>query len=133
MSVNVVAQSDDGLWGVIVAGDLPPGIGRSKTRDDPDDALNAAWDPGLTTPVGPGSVQKYIKIRMSDLGAPRPQIVLRPGDYSNPKAGKFIPEYPHKCAVCGGKMLILFSSQEHEGGKPCPGPQEPKITLRRKR
>lgn len=127
MSITILEQSSDGVWGVIVAKDFPGNIGRSKTRDDPQDALNATWDAGLTTPVGPGSIQKYIKVRISDLtGAPRPKISLNPGDYANKKGPKFIPDYPHKCAVCGGKMLILFSSQEHEGGKECPGPQKRK-------
>lgn len=129
---NIIYTSDDGVWGVIVAKDVPPGVARSKTRDDAQDALNAPWDPALTTPVGPGSVNKYVKVKLSDLKIPLPaRINLNPAEYKNKKVGKIIPDYPHTCAVCGGKMLILFSSQEHEGGKPCPGPQK-KISLRRK-
>lgn len=124
--MSILWTSPDGLWGVIEAKDLPPGVARSKTRDDEQDAQNAPWDPGLTTPVGPGSIHKFVKVRISDLphlqSGPKPTIVLKPGNYANKPAQKFIPEYPHTCPVCGGKMLMLFSSQEHEGRKPCPGP-----------
>jgi hypothetical protein len=130
------ATTPDGLWGVIQAKDLPPGIARSKTRDNAADALTAPWDPAQVAPVGPKSQNHFVKVKLSDLppnffnGQPpvRPQVVLRPGDYANPKVGKYIPEYPHTCNVCGGKMLWLFSSQEHEGKMPCPGP---KAKLRR--
>lgn len=127
--MSVIWTSPDGLWGVIKAKDLPLGVARSKTRDDPTAAETAPWDPGLLAPVGPGSLNKYVKVRLSDLpnqlgGTTRPTIVLRPGDYANgsvTKRGKFIPEFPHTCPLCGGKMLVLFSSTEHEGGV-CPGP-----------
>ena len=130
---QIVEQSDDGIWGVVVAGSLPPGVARSKTRDDPKDALTAPWDPALTAPVGPNSIHKFVKVKMSDLGLARPRILLRPGDYANKKVGKFIPDYPHTCLICGGPIVILFSSQEHEGGKPCPGSGKPAVTLKRRR
>lgn len=129
--------SPDGLWGVIQAKDLPPGIARSKTRITIQDAAGAGWDPGNVAPVGPKSQGHFIKVRMSDLGSlagtggARPQVTLIPGNYANTGKAvkKFIPAYPHTCPTCGGKMLWLFSSHEHEGGKDCPGP--PKNTLRR--
>lgn len=121
---QIIESSDDGQWGVVVAGDLPPGIARSKTRDTPTDALNAPWDPALTQPVGPGSLQKYVKVRLKDIGV---NIPLSPAAYAN-GAGKkkFISDYPHTCPVCGGPYLMLFSSMEHPGGKPCPGPEKGK-------
>ncbi len=120
MSVNVIYETDDGQFGVVVAGDVPPGIARSKTRDDPQDALTAPWDPALTNPVGPGSVNKFVKVKLSDLPG-RNRIPLDPRHFQNGKK-KIIPDYPHTCPVCGGPYLMLFSSYEHPGGKPCPGP-----------
>lgn len=134
--MNIIYTSPDGLFGVITGADYnavfgqqaPNAPARSKTRDDPQKALNATWEPALVKPVGPGSLGDFVKVRLSDLPnqGPRPQVVLSPGNYTNAKAPKFIPQYPHTCHVCGGKMLILFSSVEHEGGA-CPGAQKKSV------
>lgn len=135
--MNIVAQSDDGLWGIITGADFNRIsqtliIGRSKTRHTSTDALAAPYDPGLVNPVGPGSVADFVKIRLSDIGVPARPLSLNPADYRDKNAPKFIPNYPHKCHVCGGKMLILFSSTEHEGGT-CPGPPKREVSLRKRR
>lgn len=137
-AIKVHWVSSDGLFGVITAKDMPPGIGRSRTRDTEIDAANAPWEAGLTHQVGPGSRNKFIKVRLADLGVPvqhnpttggggtlGPALLdtLKPKNYAQP-GKKFIPDYPHTCTVCGGRMLQLFTSQEHEGGV-CPGPKKP--------
>lgn len=134
--MSIQWTSPDGLWGIIQAKDLPPDIARSKTRSTIAEAENAAWDPGNVAPVGPKSQNDYVKVRISDLpqGYPgakpgRPQVVLSPGNYTSGKK-KFIPDYPHVCPTCGGKMLWLFTTQEHEGGKSCPGSQKPQRRAR---
>lgn len=118
---QIHAVSQDGLWGVIEAKDYPPGIGRSRTRDTPGDALKAPWEGALVTPVGPGSRNKFVLVRMMDLPG-QGKLPVKPGSYIPGSVGgkKVIPDYPHRCHVCGGRMLILFSSVEHEGGE-CPG------------
>lgn len=69
---------EDGNWAIIEAGDYPPGIGRSKTRDSLADAITAPFDlvNPLTTPPGPKAVldQKLVKVKLADLLAtPVPQ------------------------------------------------------------
>jgi hypothetical protein len=131
--------SPDGLWGVIEAGDFPADgtRARSKTRDTITDASTAPWDPALVIPVGAGSRSKFIKVKIADL----PQDIgdaidaikkLKPANYARPGA-KFIPEYPHICPTCGGRMIQLFTSQEHEGGAECPGRKGMKEEKKRKR
>jgi hypothetical protein len=126
-----VSQDPNGEWAIIQAADLPPGCPRSKTRDDPDDAMKANWEPGLTAAPGAGSIHKYVKVKRLHLPweKPYPGQTIKPGDIGldpakfapgRPKT-KQIADYPHKCHVCGGRTLQLFSSVEHEGGK-CPGP-----------
>lgn len=114
---------DDGTWAVIEAKDLPPGCPRSKTNDTVGDAVKStSWNPALTHVPGPGSLNKFVKVRLADLtGAHQYQtpdrvVELKPANFK----GRKIPDYPHTCHVCGGKMLVLFSSTEHEGGT-CPG------------
>lgn len=114
------AVSQDGLWSVIEAVDFPPGIGRSRSRKTPGEALKAQWEPTLTTPVGPGSLHDFVLVRSMDIAmlqAQRTRIMVKARDFGG---GKVIPDYPHKCHVCGGRTLELFSSVEHEGGA-CPG------------
>lgn len=131
--MNIIYTSNDGLFGVITGADynilhVNNGIqlGRSKTNKDPQAALNSAWDPNFSQPVGPGSLANFVKVRLSDIpGQARPAVILSPGNYTA-KPKKIISNYPHTCHVCGGKMLILFSSVEHEGGA-CPG-AKPKLT-----
>lgn len=119
---QVHATSQDGRWSVIEAKDFTPGIGRSRTRDTPGDALKATWDPALITPVGPGSMNKFVLVRTMDLPGQGKLPVASSGYIPGTvKGSRHIPDYPHRCHVCGGKMLILFSSVEHEGGE-CPGP-----------
>lgn len=125
--IKIWATSADGLWSVIEAKDYQPGIGRSRTRDTPGDALKAPYDPNLTTPVGPGSLHKFVMVRTMDLGPNASGLggLLSPKSYmpapGNPN-GKFIPHYPHTCLVCGGKCYQGFMTTfEHEGGA-CPGP-----------
>ena len=129
--MNIIYTSDDGLFGVITGQDFNdllaqnPNAGRSKTREDAQKALGAPWEPTLTKPIGPGSIADFVKVKISDMPGTgvRPKVILSPGNYTNAKAPKFIPEYPHKCLICGGGVLVLFSSVEHEGGV-CPGPKK---------
>ena len=115
--------SDDGLWGVIEASALPRDCPRSKTRDTPLEAAEAIWDAGMTSRPGPASQHKFVKVRIADIrGGPAPQIVLRPSAYGPAPAKRHIPDYPGKCSLCGGGILVLFTSTEHEGGA-CPGPR----------
>jgi hypothetical protein len=119
---------DDGTFGVIKASDLPPNCPRSQTNDTVGDAVKStSWDPARVQPPGPKSAGKYVKVMLRDLpkwqAAPGwgsvPQE-LKPSNFGGQGSKKFIPDYPHRCHVCGGRMLILFSSVEHEGGA-CPG------------
>ena len=128
-----VSQDPNGEWAVVQAADLPPNCPRSKTRDTPQDAMSANWEPGLTSAPGAGSIHKYVKVKRLHLPweRPYPGQTIKPGDigldpsqfHKAPK-GKPIQDYPHRCHVCGGRTLELFSSVEHEGGK-CPGPKRP--------
>lgn len=132
--IQVHEVSSDGLWGAITGQDymsLPPNtVGRTKTGDTPQKAMKNTWDPANTAPIGPGSLGKYVKVRLGDLpGHAPPPIKInistqnygsRVGDGPGKIKSRHIPEYPHTCNLCGGKMLWLFTSQEHEGGKECP-------------
>lgn len=132
--IQVHEVSSDGLWGAISGADymsLPAGtVPRTKTGDTPGKAMKNTWDPANTAPIGPGSIGKYVKVRLSDIpGHAPPPIKInistqnygsRVGDGPGPIKSRHIPEYPHVCNLCGGKMLWLFTSQEHEGGKECP-------------
>lgn len=135
--MNVHATSQDGLWSVLEGIDYPPGIGRSKTCPSPGDALKAQWEPNLITAPGPKSLLgKYVLVRTMDLTVGLGGIgrVVSPKSYiPGTIAGrKHIPDYPHKCLVCGGNIVILFSSSEHEGGV-CPGPSpKPRLTAKSK-
>lgn len=116
--------SDDGLWAVIPVSRLPPGCPRSKTRDTPLDAADATWDAGIPSTPGPKSAAKFVKVRVTDVmrgwgGRPPQQVVLRPSNFAASNR-RVIPNYPGKCGVCGGGILVLFTSVEHEGGA-CPG------------
>lgn len=112
----IILRSDDGEEVIVKAKDLPPSFtGRSLTFKSPIDALldGAIMDELADKPPGPKSQEHFVKVRLRDIygGVPKTAPTKR------------IPDYPHKCAVCGGRMLILFTSQEHEGGV-CPGPQK---------
>lgn len=116
--------SADGVWGIIKAVDLPPNCPRSKTRDTPQEAAQATWEPGLTSKPGPGSLNKFVKVKVADLQLPPNQVPIKPADYTNhtarksafDKPAKTIPPFPHTCNLCGGRTLELFTSVEHEGG-----------------
>lgn len=124
-AITIHATDQNNVWGVIEAKDYPPGIGRSRTRDTPGDALKANWEGTLVTRPGPGSTNKFVKVRLMDLpGYGKASSTKSIGEVLNSRAfggGKVISDYPHTCPVCGGRMLILYSSVEHEGGE-CPGP-----------
>lgn len=130
---GVPVHWDDGTWGVIEAKDLPPGCPRSKTNKTVGDAVKStSWDPGLTTAPGPKSANDFVKVRLADLATKAPGPLAYRGVVSKPKVVVDDPpekKYPHKCPTCGGRMLILFTSIEHEGGE-CPGPQKPKMRWR---
>lgn len=128
-SIQVHEVSNDGLWGAISGSDynsVHPAPGRSKTGDTPQKAMKNTWDPGFNAAIGPGSVGKYVKVRLSDLPghvAPPIKVSISPSTYgtrSKSDRQRHIPDYPHTCNLCGGKMLWLFTSQEHEGGVECP-------------
>ena len=117
MGVKIWATSQDGLWSVISSSDYKGGIGRSKTRPTPGQALKADWLMALVTPPGITAGFRFIKVRTMDLTG---TTGLRPSTYTTKKGKRVIPPYPHRCNLCGGNTLELFSSVEHEGGT-CPG------------
>lgn len=108
-------------------------IGRSLTFTDPQECVaNGTYDATLTKIPGPKSQQAaYVKVLAADFKGP----TIRTGDLLGdpPKTkGKYIKPYPHPCPACGGWMLQLFSSTEHEGGvcpASLPGFKRGKITI----
>lgn len=131
---------EDGTWAIIEAGDYPPGIGRSKTRDPGDLAgtLGASWEPSLLTPPGPQAVRekKWLKVKLADyLAAPKkatgisppipfninnprafqdPKTPIAPPSPFLPKPWKSVPEFPYVCPTCGGRFVQLAISSIHE-------------------
>lgn len=106
---------------IIHAKDFPAGtgMGRSRTRPDPMEASKASIDPAIQTPVGKGSANDFVKVRLSELklrpvgvvstGTPkafakppvRPMVSFGLGNVAK---GVLIPNahFPHHCGVCGG-------------------------------
>jgi hypothetical protein len=124
---------DDGHWAVIEAKDWHPGTPRTKTNETVGDAVKSqSYDVQLSNvPIGPKSRAKFVKVLMTDLPAlaaagalsataPVAPMALRPSNYGGTSSKRSIPDYPQKCMICGGGILVLFSSVEHEGGT-CPG------------
>jgi hypothetical protein len=125
---------EDGHVAIIYAKDFPAGtgMGRSKTRDDVKDAIQATVDDQLQTLPGPGSANKFIKVWLKDLLARpvatqqavvRPRLAISPADFKpvTPKiaqSGKFkgqvIPDFPHDCPHCGGKFYQGMFSAVHD-------------------
>jgi hypothetical protein len=142
---------EDGHVAIIYAKDFPAntGMGRSKTRDDLKDAINATIDDQLVTAPGAGSAHKFIKVWLKDLLArplpagPAPKVVGRlpidPAQFipvapkiaiSGRYKGQIIPDFPHDCQACGGKFYQGMISSVH----PTPDgrcPAETKVTKRR--
>lgn len=117
---KLVWVSDDSAYAVIVAADHVAGCPRSKTRDTWQAASEAdlIGGPGAVPlgKIGPGSMAKYILVPLLEhmRGMSKGKAPAKAATPDGPG------DYPHKCGVCGGKMVILFSSTEHEGGA-CPG------------
>lgn len=144
---------EDGHVAVIYAKDFPAnaGMGRSKTRKDVKDAINAAIDDALVTSPGAGSAHDFVKVRLKELLArplpsgPAPRVQARlPIDPSQfrpvtPKiaqSGKYkghiIPDFPHDCSACGGKFYQgMFSSVHDTPDGRCPA--ETKTVIRGRR
>ncbi len=146
---------EDGTWAIIEAGDCWDGLARSKTRDNPGDAVAATWDPALTVMPGPNSVsgKKLVKVKLTDLLA-HPLVQAPAGklptakDWSKspvappspfkpkPWPVKEIPEFPHVCRVCGGRFYQGLSKTIHEATEhsplagACPGPTKAQKGLR---
>lgn len=119
---------DDGTYGVWEANAVHPYVPRSKTRKDMKDAVKV--DPSeitLRPPVGPGSINDLVKVRLADFIPRGAAPVAAPPKHKEP----YEVRWPHICTVCGGRMLNLFSSSDHpdengeKGGK-CPGPKKTK-------
>jgi len=113
---------EDTMFGVIEAGELTtPDCPRSKTFSSLKDAM--ACPPGdvVVRPVlpGPKSRMNYVKVDKAVY------MLYRSGALNGAVTPAAVPEnkYPHKCPTCGGNMLVLFSTIDHEGGK-CPGKQK---------
>lgn len=137
---------EDGTWAVIEAGDCWDGLARSKTRDNPGDAIAAPWDPGMTTMPGPQSVagRKLVKVKLADVLAkptttPASAAMPQVKDWSKapvapvspflpkPWAGRNVPEFPHVCIRCGGRYYWGLNKSIHEATETgplqgaCPG------------
>lgn len=127
---------EDGQIAIIFAGDFPAntGMGRSKSRKTLPDALTQQVDPGLTTAVGAGSRADLIKVFLAELLArpvgsqgavvqapPVGRLPNGPTTFSPPKIAKtgsfrgmVIPDFPHTCAACGGKMYQGMVQSVHD-------------------
>lgn len=113
---------EDGKFAIIHARDFPAntGMGRGPSRDDIQKAINTNVDPTRVTGVGPGSLNDFVKVVLSELlarpltaatkkpstlfrGRPEPKPMIASGYGSVPK-GTVIPDahYPHVCGMCGG-------------------------------
>lgn len=126
---------EDGLVAIIYAKDFPAGtgMGRSKTRADLKDAINATIDDQLVTAPGKGSMHDFVKVWLKDLlarplpgpAAPKIQgrlpidpkqfipvapVIAKSGRY----AGQIIPDFPHDCTACGGKYYQGMFSGVHD-------------------
>lgn len=126
---------EDGHVAIIYAKDFPAGtgMGRSKTRADIKDAINATVDDTLQTMPGKGSYNDFVKVWLKDLLArplatgPAPALPKRlpvsPKDFvpvapvvakSGRYAGHIIPDFPHDCAACGGKYYQGMFHDVHD-------------------
>jgi hypothetical protein len=115
---------EDGHIAIIFAKDFPAnsGMGRSKTRDTVAEAIKATVDDQLQSPVGGGSMGKFVKVWLKELLA-RPVVVPGGGpkvmarlpiDPSQFKpVSPVIPDFPHDCIRCGGKMYQGMFSNVH--------------------
>lgn len=142
---------EDGHVAIIYAKDFPAGtgMGRSKTRSDIKDAINATIDDALHTMPGKGSFGDFVKVWLKDLLArplstgPGPQLPKRlpvdPKDFrpvspviatSGRYKGQIIPDFPHDCPTCGGKYYQgMFSSIHPTEDGECPA-TKPKLKKR---
>lgn len=115
---------EDGHIAIIYAKDFPAGtgMGRSRTRGDIKDAINAAVDDTLQTMPGGGKLHEFIKVNLKELlqrpyaGSPQTakvvgRLPISPSQFVpvTPKIaqggnykGRIIPDFPHTCAVCNG-------------------------------
>jgi hypothetical protein len=115
---------EDGHIAIIYAKDFPAGtgMGRSRTRGDIKDAINAAVDDSLQTMPGGGKLHEFIKVNLKELlqrpyaGSPQTakvvgRLPISPSQFVPvaPKVaqggsykGRIIPDFPHTCAVCNG-------------------------------
>jgi hypothetical protein len=147
---------EDGYVAIIYAKDFPAnsGMGRSKTRKDIKDALNAAVDDQLVTPPGANSAHDFVKVKLADLlarplqlnPAMAPQLPKRlpisPREFMpvTPKIaqtgrykGHIIPDFPHDCQLCGGKYYQGAVEAVHptQDGK-CPALSGKGVSARRR-
>lgn len=143
---------EDGHVAIIYAKDFPAnsGMGRSKTRKDVADAINAAIDDALVTMPGAGSAHDFIKVRLAELlarpvTAPVARVVARlpvdPSQYkpvapriaqSGRYKGQIIPDFPHDCIACGGKYYQgMYTSIHDTPDGECPALKKPALKLRR--
>lgn len=114
----ITPNYSDNVWAVIPVSDwvkLPKGIGRSKTFKDPQECWQkGAFDKAITHSPGTASIASFVKVPMQIIEAFNAQKTVLPPTKGG--KGKVIADYPHKCHACGGRMLQLFTSTEHEGG-----------------
>lgn len=137
---------EDGHIAIIYAKDFPAnsGMGRSKTRDDLQDAIKAPVDDQLVTPAGGGSQHKFVKVKLAELlarplvspaMAPKPlhRLPVSPREFMpvSPKIaqsgtykGRIIPDFPHKCQLCGG----MYYQGAVEAVHPTPDGQCPALS-----
>lgn len=128
---------EDSKIAIIFAGDFPAntGMGRSKSRKTLPDALAAQIDTNLQTGVGAGSASDLVKVYLADLlarpvGAPvkvapvptgrlahspdvfraPPPSIAKSGTYK----GMVIPDFPHQCSACGGRMYQGMINSVHD-------------------
>lgn len=146
---------EDGHIAIIYARDFPAnsGMGRSKTRDDVADAIKATVDDQLQTPVGAGSMGKFVKVWLKDLlarpvvvpgGGPKvlPRLPIDPSQFrpvnpvvakSGSYKGQIIPDFPHDCMRCGGKMYQgMFSNVHPTPDGRCPAEDKKMEKVRRR-
>lgn len=144
---------EDGLVAIIYAKDFPAnsGMGRSKTRKTPAEALNAAIDDQLVTAPGAGSAHDFIKVKLADLLARpltkpvatvMPRLPVDPSQFkpvvpkiaqSGTYKGQIIPDFPHDCTKCGGKMYQgMYSSVHPTPDGRCPADSKPEAPKRRR-
>ncbi len=134
---------EDGHIAIIYAADFPAnsGMGRSKTRDTVAEAIKATVDDQLQTAPGGGSLSKFCKVWLKELlarpvvvpgGGPKVMarlpidpsqfkpvnpVVAQSGNYK----GQIIPDFPHDCPRCGGKMYQgMFSNVHSTADGRCP-------------